>query len=283
MNVAADSVKCGMVNTLGKLGIWQTTISPDLAGEVEKLGYGAIWLGASPSADLKAVEDLLEATERIVVATGIVNMWASDAASVAASYHRIAAKYPGRFLLGVGVGHREATKEYQKPYDKIVSYLDELDQAGVPVADRALAALGPKVLKLAGERTAGAHPYLTTPEHTRQARELLGEGPLLAPEHKVVLETDPERARAIGRERVNPYLRLINYVNNWRRLGFTDEDFGNTVSDRLHDAVVAWGTAESIAARLTEHLDAGADHVCIQALDADPLPTYRAIAETMLS
>ncbi|HKS45586.1 MAG TPA: LLM class F420-dependent oxidoreductase [Amycolatopsis sp.] len=275
-----------MANELGKLGIWRAVweLNPELAVEVEKLGYGAIWIGGSPDGRLDLVDNVLDATERVVVATGIVNMWKDGAATVGASYHRIVAKHPGRFLLGVGIGHPEATQEYKKPYEKIVEYLDQLDEAGVPVRDRALAALGPKVLKLAAERTAGAHPYLTTPEHTREARQVLGDGVLLAPEHKVVLDTDTERARAIGRAAVeNPYLHLTNYTSNFRRLGFTEDDIANGGSDRLIDSVVAWGTAESIAARLTEHLDAGADHVCVQALGDDPLPAYRAIAEVLLS
>lgn len=183
-----------MAVDLGKIGIWHlaTGWNPELAAAVEKLGFGAIWVGGSPSGDLRIAEELLDATSAIAVATGIVNMWRDDARTVGASYHRIAAKHRGRFLLGVGVGHPERTQVYQKPYDKIMDYLDELDEldeAGVPAEDRALAALGPKVLRLAGERTAGVHPYLTTPEHTRRAREILGDGPLLAPEQKVVLDT----------------------------------------------------------------------------------------------
>ncbi len=276
----------GMVNALGKLGIWAhpSLVSDELAQEVEKLGYGAIWLGGSPDADLSDVDRLLGVTDRVVVATGIVNMWKDDAAPVAESYHRIVGRHPGRFLLGVGIGHPEATKVYQKPYDKIVEYLDQLDEAGVPVEDRALAALGPKVLKLSAERSAGAHPYLTTPEHTRQAREILGEGKLLVPEHKVVLDTDPERARSIGRPRVeNPYLHLTNYVSNLKRLGWTDEDLANGGSDRLVDALVLHGTAEQIADGVRAHWDAGADQVCIQVLNEDPLPVYRAVAEALLS
>ncbi|GAA5163634.1 MULTISPECIES: LLM class F420-dependent oxidoreductase [Amycolatopsis] len=275
-----------MVNALGKLGIWAhpSLVSDELAQEVEKLGYGAIWLGGSPDADLSDVDRLLGVTDRVVVATGIVNMWKDDAAPVAESYHRIVGRHPGRFLLGVGIGHPEATKVYQKPYDKIVEYLDQLDEAGVPVEDRALAALGPKVLKLSAERSAGAHPYLTTPEHTRQAREILGEGKLLVPEHKVVLDTDPERARSIGRPRVeNPYLHLTNYVSNLKRLGWTDEDLANGGSDRLVDALVLHGTAEQIADGVRAHWDAGADQVCIQVLNEDPLPVYRAVAEALLS
>ena len=250
---------------------------------MEKLGYGAIWIGGSPSGDLKIVDQLLGATDHIAVATGIVNMWQDDAATVAASYHRIEQRFPGRFLLGVGIGHPEATQEYIKPYDKMVAYLDELDAAGVPVAGRALAALGPKVLRLAADRTAGAHPYLTTPAHTREARELMGAGPLLAPEQKVVLDTDTARARALGREKVaSPYLKLSNYVSNLRRLGWSDEDLANGGSDALVDALVAHGDAETAAAGLTAHLDAGADHVCVQVL-GDALSGYRQLAEVLLA
>ncbi|HEX5119015.1 MAG TPA: LLM class F420-dependent oxidoreductase [Pseudonocardiaceae bacterium] len=272
-----------MAIELGRLGVWRRAdFSPELAVEVERLGYGAIWIGGSPGGDLEIVERLLDATERITLATGIVNMWKDDAAPIAAAYHRITAKHPDRFLLGVGIGHPEATQEYRKPYDTIVRYLDDLDAAGVPVAGRALAALGPKVLKLAAERTAGAHPYLTTPEHTREARQILGPGPLLAPEQKVVLETDPAKAREIGRPAVaKPYLNLVNYTSNLRRLGWTDEDIADGGSDRLIDALAIHGDGETLAAGVTAHLDAGADHVCIQALGPDPLPAYRAVAEVL--
>jgi probable F420-dependent oxidoreductase len=191
----------------GRYGVWArgTDLSPDLAATIEDLGYGAVWLGGSPPADLELPESLLAATDRLVVATGIVNMWGSAASDVAASYRRIAERFPDRFLLGVGIGHPEAVGEYRKPYATIVEYLDDLDAGGVSVDGRVLAALGPKVLAVARDRTAGAHPYLTTPRHTREAREILGAGPLLAPEQKVVLDTDVERARALGREKVrNP-------------------------------------------------------------------------------
>jgi probable F420-dependent oxidoreductase len=276
-----------MTVELGRYGIFRhlSALTPALAADVEALGYGAIWVGGSPPADLRAVEALLAGTERIAVATGIVNMWASPAAEVAASYHRLADAYPGRFLLGVGIGHPEATAEYRSPYATILAYLDDLDAGQVPKEGRALAALGPKVLAVAAERTAGAHPYLTTPEHTRAARELIGPGVLLAPEHKVVLETDPERARAIGRPAVaRPYLSLSNYTSNLRRLGYTDADLAGTGSDRLVDDLVAHGDPEAVAARLTEHLDAGADHVSAHVLTeagGDPLPALRALAEVL--
>jgi probable F420-dependent oxidoreductase len=252
---------------LGQYGIWTVTpVTPEQAGQIEKLGYGAVWIGGSPAADLSYVEPILEATENLQVATGIINIWASDANTVAESFHRVEAAYPGRFLLGVGVGHPERTDEYRKPYDALVEYLDVLDAAKVPTSRRVLAALGDKVLKLSARRSAGAHPYLTTPEHTEHARAVLGEAVFLAPEHKVVLDTDAAAARAIGREKVEFYLDLTNYLNNWRRLGFTDADLKKPGSDKLIDAVVAHGSAGAIAARLRQHIAAGADHVTIQVL-----------------
>jgi probable F420-dependent oxidoreductase len=272
-----------MTVDVGRYGIWrgQQGLGPEFAAEVEALGYSAIWIGGSPSGDLALAESLLDATQRIVIATGIVNMWSTPAEEAAASYHRIAAKHPDRFLLGVGIGHPEAVKEYRSPYATMVDYLDRLDDAEVPASGRALAALGPKALRLAADRTAGAHPYLTTPEHTREAREIVGAGVLLAPEQKVVLDTDAERARAIGRPVVErPYLKLVNYRSNLLRLGFSEADL-DTGSDALIDALVAHGDAGAVAARLTAHLDAGADHVCAQVLTADgadPLPALRELS-----
>lgn len=253
---------------LGKFGVWLGTrdLAPELAAEIESLGYGAAWIGASPDAELAWVEPALEQTTTLQLATGIVNIWTAPAAAVAKSYHRIEDAHPGRFLLGIGVGHPEHTDQYQKPYDALVSYLDELDNGMVPNSRRVLAALGPRVLRLAAERSAGAHPYLTTPEHTGKARHLLGNTVFLAPEHKVVLTTDADEARAVGRKFADFYLGLSNYVNNWLRLGFTDEDVRKPGSDRLIDALVAYGTPDAIARRLNEHRDAGADHVAIQVL-----------------
>jgi probable F420-dependent oxidoreductase len=212
------------------------------------------------------VEPILEATTTLQVATGIVNIWSDAAQSVAESFHRIDRAYPGRFLLGIGVGHPEAVTEYRKPYDALVEYLDQLDEHGVPANRRVVAALGPQVLKLSARRSAGAHPYLTTPEHTAQARELMGPSAFLAPEHKAVLTTDAEQARAIARKMLPVYFNLANYRNNWKRLGFSEEETTFPGSDRLIDALVAYGTPEAIAARLKEHLDAGADHVPVQIL-----------------
>jgi probable F420-dependent oxidoreductase len=255
---------------LGRYGVWLGTrsLDPGLAAHIESLGYGAAWIGGSPEADLAWVEPALTQTSSLQLATGIVNIWAAPAETVAASYQRIETAHPGRFLLGVGVGHPEHTQQYQKPYDALVGYLDELDAANVPTSRRVLAALGPRVLDLAAKRSAGAHPYLTTPEHTAKAREQLGNTVFLAPEHKVVLTTDAEEARRIGREAVGFYLNLSNYVNNWLRLGFTEQDVRQPGSDKLIDAVVAYGTPDAIAARITEHLEAGADHVAVQVLGA---------------
>jgi probable F420-dependent oxidoreductase len=255
---------------LGRFGVWLPTrsITPGLATGIESLGYGAAWIGGSPDADLAWAEPALAQTTSLQLATGIVNIWSAPAPAVAASFARIEGASPGRFLLGIGAGHREHTEDYVKPYDALVAYLDELDAAVVPTSRRVLAALGPRVLRLAARRSAGAHPYLTTPEHTARARELVGNAVFLAPEHKVVLTTDPDEARATGREVVERYLDLSNYVNNWLRLGFTDADVRKPGSDRLIDAVVAHGTPEVIAQRLNEHCEAGADHVAIQLLGA---------------
>ena len=266
---------------LGRYAVWTFgSPTPEQAAEIERLGYGAIWVGGSPAADLAFVEPLLAATSTLQVATGIVNIWSAPAGQVAESYHRIESAYPDRFLLGIGVGHPEATAEYRSPYGALTDYLDDLDEAAVPTSRRVLAALGPKVLQLAAERSAGAHPYLTTPEHTASARELVGPSVFLAPEHKVVLSTDATAARDAGREAVGFYLRLSNYVNNWRRLGFNDRDVRAPGSDRLIDAVVAHGTADQIAARLGEHVEAGADQVAIQVLGGwqNLLPTLTELA-----
>ena len=252
---------------LGRYGVWTFgAVQPEQAVEIEKLGYGGLWVGGSPAAGLSFAEPILERTQTLQLATGIVNIWTADATAVAESFHRIEAAYPGRFLLGVGVGHPEHTDEYRKPYDALVEYLDALDAAKVPTSRLVIAALGDKVLKLSARRSAGAHPYLTTPEHTAHARDVLGESVFLAPEHKVVLSTDSAAAREIGRKTVDFYLNLSNYLNNWRRLGFTEDDIAKPGSDKLIDAVVAHGTAGDIAARLQQHVANGADHVAIQVL-----------------
>jgi probable F420-dependent oxidoreductase len=264
-------------------GAWQTT--PDLAAGLEQLGYSALWLGGSPDGDLAIVDQLLDATSTLIVGTSIVNIWKDAAPVVAGSFARIQARHPDRFILGVGAGHREATQEYANPYQALAAYVDQLLDSGVPAGRVVLAALGPKVLRLSGERTGGAIPYLVPPEHTRQAREILGQEPLLAPEHKVVIDDDATRARELGRHRVQkPYLGLTNYTSNLRRLGFTDADLGDGGSDRLVDALVAHGTAEMVAVQLRMHLNAGADHVCAQLLtqaDEDPMPGFEALAQAL--
>jgi probable F420-dependent oxidoreductase len=266
---------------LGRFGVWKFgPVTPEQATQIEKLGYGAVWVGGSPEGDLSFAEPILDATEGLQLATGIVNVWTAPAEQVAESYHRIENAHPGRFVLGIGIGHPEHTEEYRKPYDVLVEYLDALDAASVPTSRRVVAALGPKVLKLAARRSAGAHPYLTTPEHTAQAHDLIGPSVYLAPEHKVVLTRDAAQARDIGRKTIDFYLSLSNYLNNWKRLGFTDDDIAKPGSDKLIDAVVAHGTPDDIAARLNEHLAAGADHVCIQVLGGDDklIPTLTELA-----
>ncbi|HEX9034300.1 MAG TPA: LLM class F420-dependent oxidoreductase [Streptosporangiaceae bacterium] len=269
---------------LGRLGIWRPVgqVTPNLAAGIEGLGYSAIWLGGSPAADLAVVDGLLDATTTLVVATGVVNMWQADPREVATSFARIEADHPGRFLLGVGAGHREATQQYARPYEVLADYVDVLTDSGVPHGSLILAALGPRMLRLAAERTAGAHPYLVTPDYTRLAREILGAEPLLATEHKAVIEPDPQAARAIGRRRVaSPYLGLVNYTANLKRLGWTDADLADGGSDALIDALVAHGDPAHVAEQLGEHLVAGADHVCVQLLapsGADPLEGYRRLA-----
>jgi probable F420-dependent oxidoreductase len=282
-----------MTNVVNQFGVFLAPHRDDEtrkahAVAADRLGYGTVWFGTGRASvgDLAFVEDVLASTERITVATAIVNMWSDEPETLAASYHRLAARYGKRLLLGIGVGHPESVSEYQSPYAKIVDYLDRLDAAGVPVEARVLAALGDRVLKLAAERTAGAHPYLVPVAHTRHARTILGAGKLLAPEQKVVVDDDAVAARAIGRPFVRtPYLGLSNYVNNLRRHGFTDADVAEGGSDRLIDDLVRHGTPEAIAKALRSHLDAGADHVAIQVLGPSPdveAENHRRLAEVLL-
>ena len=272
---------------LGQWGIWRGAyqLTGELAATLEADGFGALWVGGSPDGDLVLIEELLDATSRLTVGTSIVNMWKSDPHEVARSFARVQQRHPGRFVLGVGAGHPEATQQYQRPYQTLASYVNTLLDDGVPRDMLVLAALGPRVLRLARDHTAGAIPYLVPPEHTRLAREILGPGPLLAPEQKAVLGTDLARARALGRERVRqPYLGLVNYTSNLRRFGWTDADLSEGGSDALVDALVAHGTADQVAAQLARHLEAGADHVVVQLVtepDADPRPGYQALARAL--
>ena len=268
---------------LRRFALWRGSrdLPPSLAADAEEAGFSRLWLGGPP-AGLENAEAALATTSTLQVASGIVNIWRDDAVTVAASFHRIEERYPGRFLLGVGTGHPESVQDYSKPYEALSRYLDVLDEQGVPTERRILAALGPRVLGLARDRSSGAHPYLVTPEHTAEARAILGPDKLLVPEHKVVLDADPVRARAIGRPRVQtPYLGLVNYRNNLLRLGFTEDDLADGGSDRLIDAVVAHGTPDVVAERLAAHLDAGADEVAIQLLTASPDDDLRPLLATL--
>jgi probable F420-dependent oxidoreductase len=277
------------------VGVWissrfmQGTAGHEAASELEEHGFDALWLGSSRG-DLSLIYDLLGATSRLVVATGIVNVWTEPAERTAAASYRVTQAFPDRLLLGIGAGHRSLVEakglHYGHPFEKVVSYLDELDAADPPIQprDRILAALGPRMLALAADRSAGAFPYLVTPEHTRRAREIIGTASLLTPEQTVVLETDPYKARAIAREGLASYLGLPNYTNNWLRLGFTEDDLASGGSDRLVDALVAWGDAATVCARIQEHYQAGADHVCIQVLTGKPeipLGAYSALAKAL--
>lgn len=265
---------------LGTYGIWKRAAdtTPALAREVEELGYGSLWIGASPTADLRVVEEAIAATESIGVATGIVNMWREDAATVAASFHRIQEMHPDRLLLGVGIGHPESTREYEKPYDTMVRYLDELDAAGVPREQMIVAALGPRSLRLAAQRTAGSHPYFTTPRHTAMAREIVGPDVVLAPEQTVVIDDDLERAREVARSFAARYLGLVNYRNSLLREGWSRSDLTDGGSDALLDEVVLIGDAAKVADGIRAHVAAGADNVGIQALGDDPARAYRELA-----
>jgi probable F420-dependent oxidoreductase len=282
------AVDVGRVGVWSGSSLWEGGQGGEVAAELDELGFGALWLG-SAKGDLNLVEGLLGATKRLVLATGIVNIWTEPAETTAAAYHRVAAEFPGRLLLGIGAGHKKFVEpltgqQYVRPYQRLVAYLDELDAANVSPQDRAVAALGPKVLALAGQRSAGAHPYLVTPEHTAQAREILGDGPLLAPEQKVILETDPDKARAIARATLELYLGLPNYTNNWLRLGYTEDDLADGGSDRLVDGLVAWGDVDTVLTRISQHHQAGADHVCIQVLTDEPgLPRkhFRILADAL--
>ncbi|CAM3359583.1 TIGR03620 family F420-dependent LLM class oxidoreductase [Kibdelosporangium persicum] len=272
-----------MTLELGLLGAYLTAADATAAQAValEEAGYGAVWLAASPAADLLPAERLLDATSRIVVGTSVINVWQADAETVAESYHRITDKHPDRLLLGIGAGHREHDAGYTSPVAKITTYLDTLTTAGVPADRLLLAALGPKMLRLAADRAAGTVTLQVTPEHTRRAREILGPDKLVVPGHGVLLDTDTERARATGRAGVRPMLGIANYANNLRRIGYTDQDLTDPFSDRLIDALVLHGDAAAIAAGVRVELTAGASHVGLHAMGEDPVGILRAVAEAV--
>jgi probable F420-dependent oxidoreductase len=274
-----------MTPTLNGIGIWNSGLrfgdekqACQAAAEAEDLGYSAVWMPDIGGDDLfPRLAALLGATNRIVIASGVLNLWMHDAATVSARYTELAAQYPDRLLLGIGVSNASLIDQigvgtYQKPVAKMNAYLDGLDAASppVPIGARVLAALGPKMLATARERSAGAHPYLVGPEHTAVARQALGPDKTLAPEVGVVLESDPAKAREIARLGLATYFGVPSYENNWRRY-FSEQDIAAPGSDKLVDTLVAWGDEETIAAKLQLHCDAGADHVCIQVLTGKPV------------
>jgi len=268
---------------LAGVGVWSSQLrygdageAAEAAADLEELGFTALWIPDVGGPVLDSVSQLLGATKSVVIATGILNLWMHEPADVAAAYAELTEQHGERFLLGIGVSHAPLidSKEpglYKKPLAATRKYLDAIDatENPVPVANRVLAALGPKMLELSATRSRGAHPYLVTPDHTRYAREQLGEGPLLLPEQTVLLTEDRDEARSLGTDWLRSYLALPNYANNLLRSGFTEEDV-TSVSDRLFDAIIAWGDEETVLRRVNEHRSAGADHVCVQVLTADP-------------
>src|SRR6266404_2858060 len=289
---------------LGAIGIWTSQLdnfpaarAQEAVAELEELGFGALWFGEATGREaLTSAGLLLAGTKRIVIATGIANIYGRDPVTMAAAQKTLAEAYPNRFLLGLGVSHIPLVEQlrghrYEKPVATMRAYLDAMDKApyrAVPPSSkppRVLAALGPKMLQLSAARADGAHPYNTTPKHTAQARELLGPDLYLCPEQAVVLEKDPVKARAVARKFLAIYLTLPNYTNNFLRSGFEEADFSNGGSDRLIDAVIAWGDLKAVLNRVQEHDSAGADHVCIQVLTDDPktlpLREYRELASAI--
>jgi probable F420-dependent oxidoreductase len=275
---------------LGRIGVW-TSFRPfgaDRAGEaarlVEQLGYGAWWVGGSPH--VPDVRRVLDATTTLVAATGILNIWSNDPAETAAADAALRAEFPGRLMLGIGIGHPEATSDYRRPLTAMRAFLDGLDASPTPPpADaRCLAALGPRMLDLARERAAGTHQYFVTVDHTRLARERLGPGKLVAPEVACVVERDPPRGRAVARDYAKLYLGLRNYTRNLLRIGFTEADVAGGGSDRLIDAVIPQGAPERIAEAVHAHLEAGADHVCLQPLGEEGIPraSWTALAKVLV-
>jgi probable F420-dependent oxidoreductase len=281
---------------LGPIGIWSLELrfgdqaeAKEAAAELDELGFSAIWIPGGMGGDLFTdVDRLVAATQRAVIATGILNIWKHAAGDVGSWWKSLSAERRSRVLLGLGVSHSHIVGEaYRQPLAVMRDYLDQLAAAGVAGDNLCLAALGPKMLELARDRTAGAHPYLVTPEHTARARATLGAGKLLAPELGVVLESDPTRARDLARQALKHYLSYPNYVNSWKRLGFSEQDI-STSSDRFVDALFAWGRIENIVERVKAHLAAGADHVCLQVVTgagvnvSAPRSAWRELAAALL-
>jgi probable F420-dependent oxidoreductase len=291
---------------IGRIGIWTSALeaqpasrAQEAAQELEAMGFPILWINETTGRDPFVLATmLLAATSSLKLATGIANVYARDAVTMAACQKTLGEAYPGRFLLGLGVSspvlvERVRKHSYGKPLTYLTSYLDDMDAApfnAVAPAEtpgRVLAALGPKMLELSATRADGAHPYLTTPDHTREAREIIGPDALLAPEQMVILETDPQAARAIARSAVGFYLRAPGYLASLARLGFSEDDWADpkAASDRLVDGVVAWGDVDMVARRVREHHDAGADHVCLQVLSGNrdlPLAQWRELADALL-
>jgi probable F420-dependent oxidoreductase len=282
---------------LGKIGIWSLELrfgdraaAVDAAAELDDLGFGALWVPGGVGGDLMGdVAALLAATQRTTIATGILNIWKHAPRDVALWWKNLPADQQGRVLLGLGVSHSSLIgAAYNKPISVMRDYLAGLAAEGMPADCLCLAALGPRMLELSRDHTAGAHPYLVTPEHTAMARKILGPGKLLAPEQGVIPESDPVRARELGRQALTHYLRMPNYVNNWRRLGIAAADIDNA-SDRLVDTLFAWGDTERMVERINAHLAAGADHVCLQVISGARggdfgtlLPVWRKLATALL-
>ena len=282
---------------LGKIGIWAAELRgidnaavDEAAAELDELGFGALWMpGGRDGNTLIDVSQRLAATRRIVVATGIINLWKHEPRDVADWYAGLSDDHKGRVMIGIGISHSRSIGEaWDKPLTRMRQFIDALDVAGMAMDHTCLAALGPKMVALSGERTAGAHPYLVSPDHTREAREILGPDCLLMPEQGVILETDPARARAIGLEALVHYRGLPNYRNSWKRLGFSEEEV-EEMAPRLFDALFTWGGMDKIAQRVRAHHDAGANHVCLQ-VAAGPIgqplsvlmPKWRELAEALL-
>jgi probable F420-dependent oxidoreductase len=295
----------GATIDIGRVGIWTGTLdavssqeAQAAARRLEELGFPTLWIPETIGRDpFVTATQLLSATERLKIATGIANIYARDAVTMANTQRSLEEAFPGRFLLGLGVSHhhlvdRVRHHDYSKPYSRMVEYLQEMAGARFiavgpqELPPKVLAALGPKMLQLAADQADGAHPYFVPVEHTAKAREIMGDGPILAPEQMVVLETDANKAREIARKGMAVYLRAPNYVNNLKRFGFTDDDVADGGSDRLVDAIVAWGDVQATADRVQAHFDAGATHVCVQVLEDDltrvPEGGWRELAGALL-
>ena len=280
---------------IGRIGVWSMELrfgdkgqTAEIAAELDELGFGAIWVPGGIGGDITGdLDHLLEATRKTTIATGIINIWKHEPAEISDWFVSLPDDHRGRVMLGLGVSHGPLIGEaWTKPLAVMRNYLDGLDAGGIPASHMCLAALGPRMLGLAAERTAGAHPYLVTPEHTAIAREIMGPGKLLAPEQGVILESDPAKARELARGAVEHYRRLPNYRNSWLRMGLTEADI-EAASDRLVDALFAWGGTEPVRQRVEAHLAAGADHVCLQVISGDksmvaPIAAYRELAGALI-